>query len=205
MLDRFLLTMSVIRNFCFNNCYCLFNNNFNLQEVWDGLWCIHKNNGNVSVCVELSHRCTLNTTFNLIDFKDISLITSLDVSSCVSMESTSIVDIMPAFKTLKIFVYRNCKNVTEHNLVRIAMIQQNLEYIDGSSGSCVSFASGLVVLATLNKLQKIAVEPHVSEIYDWAHLIFQFSNVTFGSSIKNKLPIEAFTSKEAEKFLNNSC
>ena len=111
----------------------------------------------------------------------------------MKIDGSSVVDILAEMKQLTIFIYRHCKSISEHNLIRIAENCKNLTYIDGTGGQEISYASALAVLSTLRKLTKIAVMPKPGESAYWAKLIAQFSNVTFSYCVKCTLPYEGLT------------
>ena len=82
------------------------------------------------------------------------------------------------------FVYRYCPQISEYNLLKIATLCLEINYIDGRGSGKVSYASALAILCTCNKLATIAVVPKAGENNVWGKLIFQFSAVSFAQCIK---------------------
>ena len=131
---------------------------------------------------------TLENAYQLLDFTYIKYITNLDVSDCVMLEGISLVECMQGLPQLKSFVYRYCKLVTEYHLMKISQSNKELLYIDGTHAAKVSYSSALCVLGSLHKLEKFAVMPKPNEGKSWGKLLMQFSNVTFGYTVKAVVP-----------------
>ena len=121
--------------------------------------------------------------FFLIYCKDIKNVTLIDISGCVSLDPTSLIDICELFNCLKYLIFRDCKQFKETHLMRMADLCQNLVYVDGTGAGCVSATFALGILYNLPKLCKFAVTPLASDANVWSFIVFQFSRIYFGLSI----------------------
>ena len=157
------------------------------QEKWEEIWDVRQDASCVAATVNIFKRSLLESVFDLLNFPNVSAITSINVSACVSLDATSLVDLLPICSELNSFVFRYCSTFTEYLLIRLAENAPKLQYMDGKGACKVSYASGLAILSSLPSLSFINVQIREGETKYWQKLITVFSRVLFGGAIKDQL------------------
>ena len=105
------------------------------------------------------------------------------------MDITSFIDMVSLVKCLKVIKYRNCTQVTQYNLQRIADLCPFVCEIDGTGAGSVSSTVAFGIIFTLRSLQHFAVEPKAVDLAHWMQIKWQFSGkIKFGECILSALP-----------------
>ena len=133
----------------------------------------------------------IDDTFLLLDLnrQKFANVVSFDFSDCINMDFTSFIDMVCVVKCLKVLKYRNCTQITEYNIQRIADLCPFLREIDGSGASTVSSTVAFGIIYTLRSLQNFAVEPRAIDLAHWMQIKWQFSGkIKFGACIISALP-----------------
>ena len=145
------------------------------QRNWYDFWRIHhEGEEEFSVAyVRLSYRCCLTTAFDLIYVPGYRDLHTLDISDCVSLDPTSVIDLMDAFYALKMFIFRNCPQFSQYHLQRVVDLTQNsLETVDGTGSGCMSPSLLIGMLYRLPDCKKFWVSPNECDIEQWRKLVF---------------------------------
>ena len=123
------------------------------------------------------------------DWQRLSNVTHFDFSDCINLDMTSFIDVVTLIKCVKVLKYRNCTQVTQYHLMRLADLCPYLVEVDGSGAGVVSATIVYGILYTLRYLQNFSVEPRKEDIGYWMQIKWQFSRkVSFGLSILSALP-----------------
>ena len=123
------------------------------------------------------------------DWQRLSNVVSFDFTDCINLDITSFIDIVGLIKCVKILKYRNCTQVTQYHLMRLANLCPYLVEVDGSGAGVVSATIVYGILYTLRYLQNFLVEPRDEDVGSWMQIKWQFSRkISFGLCILSALP-----------------
>ena len=151
-------------------------------------WRIHGDDQAARVSVFLQRRCCLTSVFGLLYFPHYKYIAVLDISGCISLDATSVIDLCDSFNNLEVFMYRDHTNVSQYNLQCIVDLSPKIRYIDGINAATVSTTIALGITATASKLQKLWVEPNPLDTLIWPKIVFRYACINFGPSVSDILP-----------------
>ena len=159
-----------------------------LQENWDEFWCLVNGESYQRLAVINHKRCCLKDTFVLLEVPSVKFVRSIDITGCVSLDPTSLIDVSNLFDSVHYFIYRNCPQFSEYHLQRFVDLNRSLIYIDGTGASSVSSTMAVGILHALPNLNKFSVMTRETEVAEWQFIVFQYSRVTFGSCVHDGLP-----------------
>ena len=139
--------------------------------------------------VVLSERPKIETVFALIDLPGINLLHSLDVSDCVKLDPTSIIDLLGTMHQLKVFVYCNCPQINQFHIQRVVDVtNESLEIIDATGSGDISPTFLIGMLFQLPHCFKFWVTPRKQDTKLWVKLVNQFGRVDFGHEVHMYVP-----------------
>ena len=139
--------------------------------------------------VWLSRRCCITSPFLLLDVPNYEDIKWLDISGCMQMDPTEVIDIVKGFKSLTKFTFRDCVQFTAYHLQRIVDLGFALEFIDGSGAGHIDSTMAMGMVCKLPKLKVFWVMPDACDLKLWEKLVFDFSyRVSFGQHVMRLVP-----------------
>ena len=157
--------------------------------MWDEIfatWNFQNSHGGVlKLNARLLIRHIVKDIFLLLEVPHLSNVVSFDVSGCISLDASTIVECLNLLPNLMFFICRGCKNFSQYQLADIVKKSPNLHYFDATYGMPVSYVNAYVMLASSKYIDKFAVEP-AHETYckqEWNKLMSVFRNVQFGRCV----------------------
>ena len=132
----------------------------------------------------------MTSAFDIMCIPEYKYIVKLDITGCKSLDITSVIDLFDVFKSLEIFRYRECENVTQYNLQRIVDLCPKLRFVDGLDGAKVSLNVVLGIVGKLCFLTQLWIEPYETDALYWPRLVWQYARVSFGPSVNDLMPCD---------------
>ena len=157
------------------------------QVIWTDFWRKVDGPGTLRVTPVNEKRCCLPNVFLLLEVPDLKFVQCIDISGCVSLDVTSFIDICELFECLEYFIFRGCKQISQYNLMRVCELCNRLKYIDGKGASTVSATIAIGIIYNLPSLLKFECMPKPDEIGQWQFIVFQYSRIIFGQSIRDEI------------------
>ena len=162
-----------------------------MQRNWYDIWRIHHEGENDEsfAYVRLSLRCCLTTVFDIIYIPGFRDLHSLDISDCISIDPTSVIDVMDGFYALKMFIYRNCPQFSQYHIQRVVELSQNsLEIVDGTGSGRILPTIIIGMLYRIPDCKRFWVSPSEGEEAMWEKILIQFCRVDFGPQVAALVP-----------------
>ena len=161
-------------------------------DIWN-VWRLQASHGGgyrLNVNPEVSHK--VKTIFHVlvIPFDRFGIITTIDLSGCMAIDPTSVIDCVQYFTKVTTFVCRGCSHFSQYNLTGIVTKIAKLCYFDATYCGDVSSVQAYVMLASAKNLEKYSVMPAIEKNYinEWSKLLSTFRMVTFGHPVRAILP-----------------